>query len=268
VPEYSDRVAICGLTFFVPREIRAPGKLADRVLSGWLPLREIADARDVAVGAIMLDIGANIGTTVLPRIALGDFMWAFAAEAEPANATCLRHAVAANALDDRIVVDQVAIAGHDGDIALAVSTQIGTHRVVLDGEAPHGTISVPCQRLDTWVKARGVDLALTTFVKCDVEGAEMAVLQGAAAVLQQRHIAWQVEFSPAALATQGAPPAALLAFLSAHFGYFIDLHGDGARERCRPTTALAESVAYVGGEGQVSYTNLLLFNGPPLLPSA
>jgi len=261
VPD-ADRVTISGLTFFVPREIRAPGKLADRVLNGWLPLREIAEARDVAVGAIMLDIGANIGTTMIPRIALGDFTWAFAAEAEAANATCLRHAVTANALHDRIVVDHVAIAGHDGEIELAVSTQIGTHRVILDGDRPRGTIAVPCRRLDTWVRERAIDLALTTFIKCDVEGAEMSVLQGAPDVLQRRHIAWQIEFSPAALAKQGAQPTALLDVVSAHFGYFIDLHGDGSRARCRPTSELAEAVGYVGTADHANYTNLLLFNGP------
>ena len=57
-----EQVASAGLTFFVPREIRVPGKLADRILSGWLPLREIAEARDVAVGGVMIDIGANVGT--------------------------------------------------------------------------------------------------------------------------------------------------------------------------------------------------------------
>lgn len=256
----SEMVSTCGLTLWVPREVRIPGKLADRVLRGWLPLREIAEARDVAVGAIMIDIGANIGTTVIPRIAMGDFFWAFAAEAEPANVACLQRSVAANGLDQRIAVDHVAIASYDGEIALAVSAQIGTHRVIKDDEPRRGTITVPCRRLDTWVAERQIDLALTTFIKCDVEGSEMSVLSGAPNVLAHRHIAWQLEFSPSALVTQGVAPADFLTLVASKFGYFIDLHGDGLRERCRSTSQLATSLGYVGGEG-AGHTDLLLFNG-------
>ena len=263
-PEWpADRVEIGGLTFFVPQDAGVPGKLSARILGGWLPLREIAATRDVAVGAVMIDIGANVGTTVVPRVALGDFGWAYALEADPANAESLRRAVEVNGFGRRISVDHMALADHDGTIRLARSTQIGTHHIVLGAETTSGTIEVPCRRLDTWVREREVNVFLVTFIKCDVEGAELAVLLGAPEVLAHKHIAWQVEFSPATLISQHTAPVDLLALATDRFDYFIDLQGDGSRARCRPTAELKEAVAYVGTAERAAYTNLVLFNGPP-----
>ena len=117
---------------------------------------------------------------------------------------------------------------------------------------------VPCLTLDDWVARRGVDLQRVTFIKSDTQGWDLKVLAGADGVLAHRHIAWQIEFSPAMLARAGTSTSDAFARIASHFSRFIDLRGDTG-VRARPTSGLAEALAGVG-TGDRRYTNLLLYN--------
>src|SRR5581483_6730225 len=71
---FPDPVMIDGLSWHVPHGRHDDGGIAKRIAHRQrLPLQEILDARELAVGRIMIDIGANIGTTSIPRVVLGDF---------------------------------------------------------------------------------------------------------------------------------------------------------------------------------------------------
>src|SRR5574342_110776 len=63
MPATSDTVRIAGLVWWIPADDRKPGSLSDRLLHRELPLAEILRTRPFARGGVMIDIGANIGTT-------------------------------------------------------------------------------------------------------------------------------------------------------------------------------------------------------------
>ena len=250
----ADRTTIAGLHWWIPPDNRTPGRIADRMLrEGWLPLKEILQARDVACGGVMLDIGANIGTTSIPRAILGDAVAIYAAEPEPANFACLVRNVAENHVRGVVLADRVAVANRDGSAALQRQGSMGAHLLV---DAPAGdAIEVPVVTLDTWVREAGIDVEAVRFVKVDTQGREGDVLDGAASLLARDHIAWQLEFSPAHLRAAGCQPADLVARLRSAFTHFIDLNAEAAGDRVRSTAALAEALAYLDR----SYTNVLFY---------
>jgi hypothetical protein len=117
---------------------------------------------------------------------------------------------------------------------------------------------VPCLTLDSWVDRIGIDLSDVGFIKSDTQGWDARVLIGAERVLAQRHIAWQIEFSPAMLDRSGKSVDQLFRLLEGHFTHFIDLRGK-AGVRVRRTQELPASLADVGSARR-RYTNLLLYH--------
>ena len=112
-----------------------------------------------------------------------------------------------------------------------------------------------CLTLDSWVKRLGVDIKAVTFVKVDTQGWESHVLEGASALLAQRHIAWQLEFSPRLLARAGVPEHRFFDQLERHFTHFIDL-GWRTTPRSRPIGQARKTLSYVGRR----FTNLLVYS--------
>jgi FkbM family methyltransferase len=253
------RGTVEGLTWCVPADGAAPGGLADRIVNEqWLPFHDILAARELAVGRAMIDVGANVGTTSIPRVVLGDFEYVHAAEPDPANYACLVENVRANGLEGRVLPDCVAIGASDAQAILRRGAQIGTHHLVMAAARPDD-VAVRAMRLDSWVAAMGIDVTAVTFVKVDTQGWESQVLAGAPALLALPHVAWQIEFSPSLLKRSGASADVLLAQIERYFTHFIDL-GGSATPRARQVGALRESVAYVERRER-RYTNLLLYHG-------
>jgi FkbM family methyltransferase len=207
----------------------------------------------------MIDIGANVGTTSIPRALLGDFHWIYAIEPDPLNYTCLVRNIVGNGVRGLVLPDRVAIGDVNGEMTMRVRRS-GTHHLVTQS-APvneNERIAVPCLTLDTWVERMGIDLSDVGFIKSDTQGWDARVLAGAERVLARRHIAWQIEFSPAMLERSGKSIGEVFALLERHFTHFIDLRRDvGAR--IRSTQELGTSLDHVGS-GRLRYTNLLLYN--------
>ncbi len=251
------------LTWWVPRDERKDGQLADRILRArWLPLMDIAGTRQFTVGHTMLDIGANIGTTAIPRVILGDFQRVYAAEPHPTNYACLVQNVLKNGLGGLVLPDQVAISNSNGEALMKGANRIGTPRL-LPPTAPDdlpGLFPVPCLTLDAWVKSMGVDLDRVAFVKSDTQGWESFVLGGAAEVLEHEHIVWEIEFSPRLLTRADCDPEEFCAQLERHFTHFTDLRRQ--HDTIRPTSDLQATMADLGQPGQPRYTNLLLLSWP------
>jgi FkbM family methyltransferase len=251
------------LQWWVPAD-KGPGALASRMLQRhWLPLGQILSSRALAVGGIMLDIGANIGTTSIPRTILGDFQYIYAAEPEPLNYLCLVQNVVANGLAGYVLPDQVAISSSDGEAELIINTRMANHHLSLapvssDTPKHQRSTKVPCLTLDSWVSALGIDLNLVTFIKSDAQGWEGHILRGASQVLRNKHIAWQIEFWPSGLKKANFDLREIAGLVRQHFTHFVDLRGRGGPQ-IRQTSELLPALSYLI-QGAASHTDLLLYN--------
>lgn len=246
-PANGEATVIDGLSWWVPKG------------DSWhLPLEEILQTRELAQGRLMLDVGANVGTTSIPRVILGDFDHVFAAEPDPVNYDCLVRNVVESGTCGSVLPDRVAIGDRDGELSLQQGTSRTHHLVSGAPKKGKQATTVPCLRLDSWVERLGIDLAEVSFVKVDTQGWEPLVLIGAPGVLTQKHIAWQVEFSPSMLRRSGSSAEKMCELIRASFTHFIDVRGESG-PRSRPTSELVAALARVG-QGTRSYTNLLLYN--------
>jgi FkbM family methyltransferase len=254
------RVVVAGLTWWVPVEADDTEGIAHRLgARRRLPLAEILETRELAVGRVMIDIGANVGTTSIPRALLGDFNWVYAIEPDPLNYACLVRNIVSTGVRGLVLPDRVAIGDTNGEMTMRLRRS-GTHHLVTRAEhvSEGQRMVVPCLTLDSWVDRIGIDLSDVGFIKSDTQGWDARVLAGAERVLARRHIAWQIEVSPAMLERSGKSTAEVVALLERHFTHFIDLRRkEGAR--VRGTKELRASLDDIGMAGR-SYTNLLLYN--------
>jgi len=260
IPAAVERIVLSGLTWWVPAEADDIEGIAHRLHARRrLPLAEILETRELAVGRAMIDIGANLGTTSIPRALLGDFHWVYAIEPDPLNYACLVRNIVGNGVRGLVLPDRVAIGDVNGEMTMRMRRS-GTHHLVTRAEhvSEDERIVVPCLTLDTWVDRIGIDLADIGFIKSDTQGWDARVLAGAKRVLAQRHIAWQIEFSPAMLDRSGKSVDELFRLLEGHFTHFIDLRREGGA-RVRGTQELRASLDGIGASGR-RYTNLLLYN--------
>jgi FkbM family methyltransferase len=253
------RVTIDGLAWWVPAlPSQSPASVERMLAKQRFPYLAIAQTRDVSVGGVMLDIGANVGRMAIPRVVLGDVTRAYCAEPDALNVQCLGANVSENGLEGLVVVDHVAISDRIGHLPLSRGKMSGSHRV-LYGETPSGGIeSVRCTTLDAWVAERSIDMMEVTFIKVDTQGSELHVLAGATQVLEVPHVAWQIEVAPSHLHLAGTDPGALYRLLAARFTHFVDLNPDAEGPRLRQTHELADALSYLDGE-EDAQTDLVLY---------
>jgi FkbM family methyltransferase len=150
-------------------------------------------------------------------------------------------------------------------VALAGAAQVHIHQAALhDGSSPTLTLHLPDQlgwstlRSDHWVTARehveveavsldaalereGVAPAAVSFMKLDVEGAELDAIRGAGATLAASRAAVLIEFHPSRMRALGEDPDEFLAHM-AELGYRPrkPLLLPGGRVRLRPRKDPAE----------------------------
>ena len=224
------------------------------------PYRVITQTREVALGGVMLDLGCNNGRMAIPRAILGDVAAVYGAEPDPLNYACLVRNVRDNNLAGIVMPDWAAIGAENGVVRLGRAKHAGGHKVIDASATARGeTVDVPCFTLDAWVERHGIALEDISFVKVDVQGSEVAVLRGAARVLQQKHIAWQMEIDPPLLAERQLTTADLYEMLRAHFTHFIDLNRQLTGPRVRPTSEMTTALAYIL-ETSDGRTDVLLFS--------
>jgi FkbM family methyltransferase len=256
-PGNADTVRIAGLVWYVPRDDRKPGSLSDRLLHHELPLAEILRTRPFARGGVMIDIGANIGTTSIPRLLLGDVDRVYGVEPDPANYACLQRTIVENGLAAHVHVDRVALGSMDGEANLLVASRMGRHRLLAAGVTKRDTIRVSTMRADTWADRLGVDLDRLRYVKCDTQGWEAHVLAGAPLLLARRDIIWEMEICPGLLDAAGSSLDDLCATIARHFDWFVDLRADDETLDRQPAADLAAAVRRAIA-GSRNYTNVIL----------
>jgi FkbM family methyltransferase len=207
-PTRTRTVAIAGqVVRFAVGTRREEERLATAAAHEGRMLARLLDA--VGDGDCFYDVGANIGTVVLP-VASAARGPCLAFEAEPANAARLRENVGLNGLRNVTVLELAAWSSRRA-VELRVEGPVGTgtHRVIPGGEI--GSTPVPAMTIDEIVSGAHPP---PDVIKVDVEGGELEVLRGAAATLRSGAVRdLFVEVHPPALTAQSAGDGALVSML-------------------------------------------------------
>ncbi len=148
--------------------------------------------RLVRPGDVCIDIGAAGGAHLFVMASrVGPTGRVLAFEPRPGSLRMLRRWVRALPVGDRVELFQLALSDADGRVPLRIpivptrahflgSTSRPDEHAAFAG-LPHREIEVPTTTLDAVVRSLGV--TRVDVLKCDVEGAELAVLAGARHVL-------------------------------------------------------------------------------------
>jgi len=215
-------------------------------------------------GSVIVDVGANIGTSSIP-LARATGLSVLAVEPAPDNLALLRRNVDDNGLSGRVVCIQAAIATRRGDVCLALDpTNCGGHEIddFLDpaiSVRPSGRseIAVPAMPLETIVERGGSSPDRVALVWSDTQGCEQQVIETGAR-LWKAGVPLFIEVWPAGLRRHGGV-AGLLGAADRHFRAVVmadDLRTRGPWAVERPLTALASVIPRL--RGALGATNALL----------
>ena len=145
--------------------------------SNELPVQQVL-AQYLARDAVFYDVGANGGVvTVIGARLVGPRGIVYAFEPVPDNAAFVRSNAAANGFMNVEVIEK-AVTSHSGSAELALATYSGGAVLSEFATPPDaaGMLRVDLASIDDLVERSG--LKPPSFVKIDVEGAELSVLQG------------------------------------------------------------------------------------------
>ena len=142
----------------------------------WNPIEYAAFRGAVRPGTVALDVGANVGAY---SVLLGQWVGAsgrvYAFEPSPGAFRGLVRHIALNARDGVVKPVAAAVADLDGVSDLLVADTAGESRLAIGVERGR-TVSVPTVSVDSFCARENLQ---PSFIKIDVEGAELAVLRGA-----------------------------------------------------------------------------------------
>lgn len=182
-------------------------------------------------GAVLMDVGANIGlaSLAMAQAAPGHAVL-LAVEPNATNAGHLRHNLAANGLP-RVRVEEMAVGVRTGEaefMADAGNSATG-HLVTQAGSttgAERAAVRVPVQRLDRLLADHGCERL--DVLKVDVEGGEDEVLAGAGDLLARYRTLVHIEFNLwTIMAMAGANPRRVLENWDAAFPHIVAFGDDG-----------------------------------------
>jgi FkbM family methyltransferase len=214
-----------GQSFSIEGSDSDAGVIGELERSGGLYQRDLAALLQscLAPDAVVADVGAHIGVVTVLLAGLCPKGHVFAFEPAAENRAHLMANIGANTLDN-VTVQGVAVFDLDGEICLEYDAGFpgGSH---VGGAGA----TVPSVRFDTWAGQTGIDRL--DLVKLDVEGVELAVLDGAAETLRRLRPILVVECNPVALRRFG---------------------GTGYAALLRRLRALCSSVGVIGPGGSVT----------------
>ncbi len=204
-------------------------------------------------GRTLVNVGANIGTTVLNASNSGYFSAFVAIEPEPRNFKLLSANVALNGLDRCKLVNKAA-----GDIPGRIEFELsaknfGDHRVVQAGlkDAARPTIEVESQPVDDILDGLGISGNDVGLLWMDVQAYEAQVICGATKLIKNGTPV-VMEFSPAELRS-AETLTTLLESCEKLFSGFVTLRDGDDTER-----PIAELRA-LGSDLGMEHTDVILF---------
>ena len=187
--------------------------------------------RNVSAGMTCFDIGGNIGavSTHLAR-KVGKTGQVHAFEPVPALRARLQKNLARNGCETRVTVHPLALSNTTGEAHLAIASvnadNQGLASLVASGnDRLTSTVTVQTATLDDFVAARRINRI--DFIKMDIQGAEILLLEGAQQTLSALRPDLILEVSPQDMAGIGKTSRNLLEMIEA-VGYRIhELRSDG-----------------------------------------
>ena len=200
---------------------------ADMAMDTYEPQTSRLFESQIKPGMVVVDIGAHVGYfTLLAAKCVGSSGTVYALEPEPNNFALLTSNVERNGYYNVLPVQQ-AVSNFRGPTNLSVSNlDNGSHSIYINSDRPSsGNIIVQATTLDIFLEELG--WPTIDFVKVDVEGGEMAVLEGMNQFFDRSPSAKLVlEFCPFLLQSAGVKPNDLLdkAMSLGYTGYFIQEH--------------------------------------------
>ena len=161
-------------------------------------------------GMVVIDIGAHVGYyTLLAAKLVGPSGKVYAFEPEPGNHDTLLKNIELNKYAN-ISAAQTALSDRNGKATIYLSgLDTGRHSLYQHGLPEQGNASVETTTLDSFLESENwPDVGL---IKVDVEGAEVAVLDGMVELLDRAPgLKLIIEFNPVLLKSAGVAPASFL----------------------------------------------------------
>lgn len=212
---------------------------------------------------VMIDIGANIGTTSVPFALAGYTV--VAVEPVPATFDMLKSNVRMNALESRVNCVQSAISEQSGVLEMWTGDGSGQAEVAVPGREPAATrwggagriVEVESRPLHEILLAGSVAAHEVALVWADVQGAETAVIR-TATDLWTTGVPLYCEVDPTSLELQVGVEA-FVDEVVLHFNEFVT-RDDLLRGRYepQPISSFRSWVGCIGAVGSTAYSDVLL----------
>ena len=228
------------------------------VLSDW------SGASDPLRGKRFLDIGANIGTSVIEAMVSLGCSGGWALEPHPGNFKLLRHNLLENGFDGTVAALEMALSEEDGTATLEVAkVNMGDHRVRVGDsgagrmdEGERETIDVPKRSLDSLVGEGTISLGDVALAWVDTQGHEAHVMAGARCLVEAR-VPVYAEYWPYALKRAGGLDR-LNDIIQGAWGQVVDIGFGHEDARRRPAGEIEAVAARYDASDPHAATNLLL----------
>lgn len=246
----------------VGRQLYLTGHFELEILADALAILKKQSGRSLD-NKVFVDIGANIGTTVIPAVKSFGARHGYAFEPEVTNVKLLRQNVIENDLEELVTVVPVALSdvNEDGILEIA-STNWGDHRVRKDprqlagrfGEQERPTITVRLRRFDDVCRELNLDLTDIGLVWMDVQGHEAYVFSGAESLLRS-DVPVVTEYWPYGLRRAGGTQR-LHEIIASHYREVVDIRASSTDKRT--VRISSDDIASLETKYSEDFTDLML----------
>jgi FkbM family methyltransferase len=197
--------------------IRFPARWSRYYPSTYEPAKTAFLREHSSQGATVLDLGAHIGLfSVQLARSVGPSGRVISFEPAPHTAAVLRQTIRCNGLASVVSVRQVALSGRRGEVELfETGDECSNASSLVRTDRTRDAVRVVATTLDDLVDDERLTVAV---VKMDIEGAELAVLEGAPVLLSHQRPAMTIEIHPLELRASRRDPREVFDVLVDH-GY-------------------------------------------------
>jgi FkbM family methyltransferase len=212
-----------------------------------------------ATAGTIVDVGANIGTTVVPALVLHGFERGVAIEPDPENRKVLRASLALSGVDDRVAVVGAAASSGPGEATFTRQRwgggkhRIGSGRLRDDPAQASDLISVETVSLDDLAAQGVIDADSVSLLWLDVQGHEGEVLEGGSSLLRRR-----VPVVFALRPRELSRPGILAELLGRQYDTLVDLRHPSLKEGWTPELETIDALEQRFGRRLT--TDMLAFN--------